>query len=128
MINALITHLIANTTNFTAVEHSWPLEPVDNLDDKTPILYVFSGEDTAGEDAADNLVAKMVTQTIHIYIVCDIVDLDARKSELRGAAMGWSAGANYTALAFISGRVFGLKGKIVWWEEIYANRVKISEL
>jgi len=128
MINTLLTFLIANTSNFTAISHAWTLDPVDNLDVKTPILYVYAGEDTAGEEAGDQLVAKMLTQTIHIYIVCDIADLDARKSELRGAAIGWSAGTNYTDLALVSGRVIGLKGAVVWWEEIYANRVKISEL
>lgn len=128
MINELITHLIANTSNFTSIDHAWTLEPVDNVNDKIPILYVFAGEDTAGESADDNLVAKMLTHVTHIYIVCAIADLDARKTELREAAMGWSAGTNYTDLALISGRVIGLKGGVVWWEDLYANRVKITEL
>jgi hypothetical protein len=128
MISELIAALSENTVNFTAVSHAWTIDPVDNLSEKMPILFVFAGDDDFGEDGTDGLIAKMATQTIHIYIVCEIADLDARKSELRGAAIGWSAGENYTDLAPISGKVIAIKGSVVWWDEIYANRVKISEL
>lgn len=128
MITEFIAHLVAETSNFTEVDHAWTMVPVDKIGDRIPALWVFAGEDDFGEDGTDGLVAKMLTTSIRVYVVCNIAVLDARKSELRGAAIGWSAGANYTDLAPVSGRVKGLNGGVVWWEEIYANRVKITEL
>lgn len=127
MIEALITHLTAQTENFTTIDHAWDTEPVDDVRGLMPALYLFPGDEMTQQDGTDYLTSKMVHSDVHVYIVCKHTDLEARKTELRTAALGWSAGAAYTDLALVSARMVSLKGGLAWWEDVYRNAVTIRE-
>ena len=121
MISELITFLEANTSSFTTIDHAWDTEPVDQVREIIPALFVFPGEDNTESDGTDYLVSKMLHSDINIYIVCLNTELEALKTELRATVLGWNAGAAYTDTELVSGKPISLKGGIVWWHEVYRN-------
>ncbi|CAE7161651.1 unnamed protein product [Symbiodinium microadriaticum] len=111
---------------FSTVGHAWTINPVEKLKDAMPVAYVFAGDETFGDQADDLITAKMMTERIVVYIVCENADLSDRKSDVRTAAIGWSPGAAYTDLAPVSGRLIDIKGSAYWWEYVFETRIKIS--
>ncbi|WP_339869076.1 phage tail terminator protein [Pseudohongiella nitratireducens] len=127
MIDSLITYLQANTENFTTIDHAWTTEPVDEVRGLAPALWLFPDEEDTEADGTDYLVSNMLHKDVGIYIVCDISELEARKAELRTAAIGWRAGPSYHDLHLVRGKMLSIKGSLAWWHETYRNAVVLRE-
>ena len=127
MITEIIARLNSETENFTTIDHAWDTEPVDDVRDVIPALYLFPGDESTENDGTDYLESKRVHAEMHVYVVCDISDLEARKAELRAALIGWPPTAAYTDLGLVSGKTVSLKGGLVWWQDVYRTAVTIRE-
>ncbi len=127
MIPSLLEHLGDATESFTTIAHAWDTEPVDNVRDLIPALFLFAGDEVTEQDGTDYLTSKRLHQEVHVYVVCLVEDLEELKTELRQAAIGWSPGANYTDLAIVSGKMISLKGGLAWWEDVYRAAVTIRQ-
>lgn len=127
MIDAFIAHLQANTASFATITHAKDQQPIDDIAAELPLIGVFPGDDQTSEDGAEYLVSKMLNSIIQVHLVCPIENWESLKTELRTAAIGWSAGGEYTDLALVGGNILQLKGGVIWWQERYANQVIIRE-
>jgi len=127
MIDALIAYLESNTENFVTIDHAWETEPVDEIRDTTPALYLFPGDEDTQKDGTDYLVSNMLDMEVNIYVVCEIAALEARKTELRSAAIGWRPGQNFHDLHLMRGRLVALKGGLAWWQDTYGTASVIRE-
>lgn len=123
MITALLQHIGTAKPVFTSREHAWDTRPVEVSRDALPLLYAYMGDESVANDGTDLTVSHRLGVTVHIYIVCKIEDLEARKDDLRTAVIGWNPGAadGWDDMHLSSGKVLDLKGGIVWWEDIYTS-------
>lgn len=127
-LTAFLAHVDNKPATVVTVEQAWGLEPVDNVADLIPALYVYPGDDDSEDAGFDGQVGSMVTQTANVAIVCSITDFEDLKKAVRQALIGWSEGAVYTDLEWQSGSNMGFsKGNIVWWQEVFINQYQIRE-
>ncbi len=127
MIGDLITFLEANTESFSTIDHAWETEPVENVRELVPALFVFPGDDSTEEDGTDYLVSKRLHREINVYLVCAIADLDSLQTELRTALIGKALAPQYTDFALVSGKTISLKGGLIWWQDTYRAALTLRQ-
>ncbi len=132
MIEALIARLRDQCGSFLhdSIEYAWDSEPTEIKRDDLPKLFTFPGDEATADDGTSDIVSRRLQREAHIYLVCQIDDLEDLKTETRSAVIGWNPGAadGYDDMQLVSGRMVNLKGGVVWWEDIYTTWRTIREV
>lgn len=122
MIEDLYTYLDANKpTGITTVKKGWEEEALAKESETVDTIFLSLGDEDLEETDHDFVVGYWATQYVTVIICCDIANLDARKTAVRAAALGWSQSGQHTSLQPAGGQVVGRNGDTVYWAESYFN-------
>lgn len=127
MIADLVTLLQAVPTLQT-VAQAFTLTPVDNLTSTCPACYVLPIGENAGANELDNAVRQSLTTDWGLFLVCEVADLDAVRLAVRGAVLGWQPNTAAEQTTFVSGEILDLKGRYLWWRDVYRTTTYIRAL
>lgn len=127
MINELYTYLTANEnenapTGTVTVGKGWEIEPIENLRELVPALYISPGDDVAEDSGHDFVQGNYITQSLTVDIICLIDSFETYRAAVRSALIGWSESAVHDDLSLDGGRTMSQKGNMIWWQDNYQNQ------
>ncbi|NIB44816.1 hypothetical protein HBA55_34870 [Pseudomaricurvus alkylphenolicus] len=125
MIEVVIARLKAQASAFKSVEFALDMDPIEDLKEETPAILVWPGEESAAASVHDSAVRQQLQQQIELFIVCDISDIEVRKSEVRQLLLGWQPTTYHNPIELVKGKPQELKASYVWWRETYLTATHI---
>ena len=118
MIAELITRLQAADVGYETIQHAWTLDALDAINETMPLALFVPGP--ADAEASQSLpIRQRVTETVVVVTICPWAELDALRSGLYGALLGYQHGSAYTELEYRQGEVNRIGGSIVQWMDMF---------
>lgn len=121
MIPSIIAELEAADTGFITIGHALSLEPVKNLEDETPAIYLFEGEGKGLDEPGDSCVNHVEVRSVVAFIVCKWVDLETLRDQSKAVIRGYQFKPEQTPLLLASSSTVDIKGEYIWRKDIYTT-------
>lgn len=118
MIAQLIARLEAAGTDYDTIQHAWSLDVVDNLNTPMPMAILIPGP-AQTEPSASLPIRQRVTETVVVMTICPWNELDALRSQLYSALLGYEHAQEYTELEHRNGEVSRINGSVVQWMDMF---------
>lgn len=125
MINELIAYLQSNTISFKTISYSWEMQPFDDPLNNSPALLVFHGDDDSLPSNLDNCISQESFVEVGIFIISTHAEMDALKTELRAAVLGWQYNVNHTGMEHKKGSLQNITAKYIWWLDTFTTTTNL---
>jgi len=123
MISELYTYLDANKpTGVTTIGKGWEVEPIEDMRELLPAIYISPGDDVAEDSGHDFVQGNYITQSLQVDIIVLLEDFETFRDAVRSTLIGWSESTLHDDLSLDGGRTMSQKGNVIWWSETYQNR------
>lgn len=122
MIPDLITHLGTATTSFETIAHAWMMQPVEDLSEAVPALYLWPGNRSATPEIGTTCPRQEIIKRVNIFIVCPPLSHDDLWVELWDAMVGYQVDQHYEGMAFAEGDTVKIIGNYLWWRDVYQTK------
>ena len=121
MITELIARLSAAGTGYQTIDHAWDLDLIQDIEAAKPCAYFMPGP--SDSESSDRLpIQQNHKRQIVVVTICDWADLDSLTTEtgqLYPALLGYQHSNNHTPLEHVKGDVLAIKGRLVWWKDVF---------
>lgn len=118
MIDSLLTHVTTQCTSFNTVTYTETSEPIDDLSDDAPVLYVSLGDEEAEENELLNGVNQKVNVQVNFIIVALTSSIESLKTELKTAVLNHSE-TGFTPFTYVSSSKLDTRAGYEWREVVY---------
>jgi len=109
------------------VKYAYTSDPVEDVDEDLPIIFVYPGSFSASPSETDNYVRQLISEEVICLIGCPIADYESIRDQLRAAAIGWTH-EEYDALELSGGETLNIAGGVIWVQETYMTRRIIRQV
>lgn len=105
-------------------ELAWTTDPVDEFEKEVPTCLVYPAAQFSSQ-SRDSPTCRQETQLgVACIIITPLADLGLVVKDIREALLGWQVAPEYSILTFSHqnipyGMPMDIKGKYVWWQELY---------
>lgn len=130
MIDLLITEaraaLLAPTGSFKVIDGAYSSKPLDDIEDGTPALFFFPGEDEGLQPTSWNPVTQTIIRRVEAWVLGEVAEIQNLCNQVRPVIVKHRpfADPTYTRLAFEKGKGVEVSG-VMWYVETYYSQHRL---